>query len=51
MASSVELGMIEEMVAYHWRLRRAWVMETRMLDNEIAAQTDSKLDDDDPRRR
>jgi hypothetical protein len=44
----VEVGMIEEMVASHWRLRRAWAMETRMLDNEIAAQPDSKLDHDDP---
>src|SRR5580658_11342320 len=34
----VEFGLIEEMVASHWRMRRAWAMETRMLDNEIALQ-------------
>ena len=34
----VEFGMVEEMVAAQWRLRRAWAIETRMLDNEAEAQ-------------
>jgi hypothetical protein len=37
-ADGVELGLVEEMVASHWRLRRAWAMETRLLENETAAQ-------------
>ncbi len=46
----VELGMVEEMVAAHWRLRRAWAMETRILDNAIAGQTEpqSGADPADP---
>jgi hypothetical protein len=35
----VEFGLIEEMVAAHWRMRRSWAIETRMLQNEIALQT------------
>jgi hypothetical protein len=38
-ADGVELGMIEEMVASYWRLRRAWAIETRLLENETDAQT------------
>ena len=38
-ADGVELGMIEEMVASYWRLRRAWAIETRLLENEADAQT------------
>ena len=37
-ADGVEFGMVEEMVASHWRLRRAWALETRMLENGAAAQ-------------
>ena len=37
-ADGVEYAMIEEMVAAHWRLRRAWAIETRMLEKQIAAQ-------------
>ena len=37
-ADGVEFGMVEEMVASHWRLRRAWALETRLLENEAAAQ-------------
>ena len=37
-ADGVVFGMVEEMVASHWRLRRAWALETRMLENEAAAQ-------------
>ncbi|HTP32422.1 MAG TPA: hypothetical protein VMJ75_09625 [Candidatus Acidoferrales bacterium] len=35
----VQHGVIEEMVAAWWRLRRAWAIETRMLEKEAAAQT------------
>jgi hypothetical protein len=38
-ADGVEFGMVEEMVASHWRLRRAWAIETRLLENEAEAQT------------
>ena len=31
--------MVEEMVASHWRLRRAWAIEARLLDNEADAQS------------
>lgn len=37
-ADGVEAGMVEEMVASYWRLRRAWALETRLLENEAAAQ-------------
>ena len=36
-ADDVEYGMIEEMAAASWRMRRAWALETRMLDNAVAA--------------
>ena len=39
-ADGVEFAMVEEMVASHWRLRRAWALEARLLENEAAAQTD-----------
>jgi hypothetical protein len=32
----LELGMIEEMVAAWWRMRRAWAIETHMLDTATA---------------
>lgn len=35
---AVELGMIEEMVAAFWRIRRAWAMETRLLDSSLENQ-------------
>ena len=35
----VELGMVQEMVAAYWRLCRAWAIETRTFDNQVAAQT------------
>ena len=38
-ADGVEVGLVEEMVASQWRLRRAWALETRLLENEAAAQT------------
>jgi hypothetical protein len=38
-ADDVELGMVQEMVAAYWRLRRTWAIETRTFDNEVAAQT------------
>ena len=37
-ADGVEFGMVEEMTAAYWRLRRAWAIETRSFDNEVAAQ-------------
>jgi hypothetical protein len=37
-ADGVELGMVQEMVAAYWRLRRAWAIETRSFDNQVAAQ-------------
>jgi hypothetical protein len=37
-ADGVEFGMIEEMAAAYWRMRRAWAIETRMLENKTAAQ-------------
>lgn len=44
-ADGVEFGMVQEMVAAHWRLRRAWAIESRALENEIAAQpTGDQLD-------
>jgi hypothetical protein len=36
-ADAVELGMIEEMAPASWRMRRAWALETPMLDNAAAA--------------
>lgn len=44
----VELGIIEEMVACHWRLHRAIGIETLMLDNAVEGQYDG---DDDERLR
>jgi hypothetical protein len=32
----VEFGLVEEMCAARWRQRRAWSIETRMFDNQIA---------------
>jgi hypothetical protein len=43
-ADGVELGMVEEMVASHWRLRRAWAIETRLLENEAARAAGDPLD-------
>ena len=34
----VEFGMIEEMASSYWRLRRAWAVETRLLDDALSAQ-------------
>jgi hypothetical protein len=39
-ADGVELGMVQEMVAAYWRMCRAWAIETRTFDNEVAAQAD-----------
>jgi hypothetical protein len=38
-ADDIEFGFIEEMVAACWRLRRCWAIETRSIDNAVAAQT------------
>src|SRR3954471_20309046 len=37
-ADAVEAGMVDEMVAASWRLRRAWAIENRLLDTAMAAQ-------------
>jgi hypothetical protein len=37
-ADGVEDGLIEEMVAASWRLRRAWALETRIVDDALADQ-------------
>jgi hypothetical protein len=37
-ADGVEFGMVQEMVAAYWRLCRAWAIETRTFDNQVAAQ-------------
>jgi hypothetical protein len=38
-ANEVEVGMIEEMCAAYWRQRRAWAIETALLDKQIALQS------------
>jgi hypothetical protein len=38
-AGGVELGMVREMAAARWRLRRVWTIETSTFDKEVAAQT------------
>ena len=39
----LELATVEEMAASLWRIRRAWAIETRMLDNHTAAQPEGDL--------
>jgi hypothetical protein len=34
----VELGMVQEMVAAYWRSCRAWAIETRTFENQVATQ-------------
>jgi hypothetical protein len=36
----VEFGLVEEMCAARWRQRRAWSIETRMFDTQIARPSD-----------
>lgn len=36
-ADGVELGIVEEMAASFWRLRRAWAIETSLMDDGIRA--------------
>ena len=36
----VEFGLVEEMCAARWRQRRAWSIETRMFENQIARPSD-----------
>ena len=40
-ADGVEFGMVEEMVASYWRMRRAWAIETRLLEDAANAQGES----------
>jgi hypothetical protein len=37
-ADSVEFGFVEEMLSALWRQRRAWAIETRLMDDAVAAQ-------------
>jgi hypothetical protein len=37
-ADSVEFGFLEEMLSALWRQRRAWAIETRLMDDAVAAQ-------------
>jgi hypothetical protein len=37
-ADALEFGFIEEMAAAYWRMRRAWALETRILENHAKAQ-------------
>jgi hypothetical protein len=37
-ADGVEFAMIEEMVAANWRMRRAWAIENRLMDQAICNQ-------------
>ena len=36
-SDEVELGIVEEMIAAAWRGRRAWAMETKLLDSAMSA--------------
>jgi hypothetical protein len=38
----VELGLIEEMAAATWRLRRVWALETEMFEAAMESQTDRR---------
>jgi hypothetical protein len=42
----VELGMVEDMVACYWRLRRAMSIETHLFDRAVVDLSDSGLDSD-----
>jgi hypothetical protein len=44
-ADEVEFGMIEEMCAAYWRQRRAWSLETGMLNKQMALQPDAGMTD------
>ena len=35
-ADAVEFGVVEEMVAAHWRMRRSWCLETQLMDDCLA---------------
>ena len=37
-ADGVEFGMIEEMAAAYWRMRRAWVIENRLMEKALRHQ-------------
>ena len=40
-ADGVEFGIVEEMVAAWWRMRRSWAIETRLLSDSVDAQNPS----------
>jgi len=37
-ADGVEFGIVEEMAAAHWRMRRAWAIENRLMEKAIRNQ-------------
>src|ERR1039457_7540512 len=37
-ADGVEFGLVEEMIAAHWRLRRAWAIETRSEQRRVGKE-------------
>ena len=41
-ADGVEYGIVEEMVAAFWRIRRAWAVETATLDKSIQNQPEAE---------
>jgi len=41
----VEFGLIEEMAAAYWRMRRAWAIEKRTFEDAMAKQTDAPADE------
>ena len=45
-ADGVELGLIEEMVAAYWRMRRAWAIENHMMEAVLSAQTQDETEGD-----
>ena len=40
-ADAIELGMIEEMAAAYWRLRRSWALEKSLLSEALEKQPDA----------
>jgi hypothetical protein len=40
-ADAVQFGMVEEMAAAYWRMRRAWAIETRMIEDAANATPES----------
>lgn len=45
-ADGVEFGLIEEMVAAYWRMRRAWAIENHMMEAVLALQNPDDAEGD-----